>query len=135
MEIELFLVERQTEYRMFGFVAAVLERLPFVGILFQISNPIGAAMCEFSDLFFTYIRAMNFKKWLVRNHALFCSSGAHDLEKEQHAFASGEKLRTKIYAHKDVAVVGSDLPEGAVGSWPSKKGPVRIEKDGSEVGL
>ena len=62
-QIELFLVERQTEYRsqsdygypltlalpdtralVFGFVAAVLERLPLIGIVFSLSNRIGAAM-------------------------------------------------------------------------------------------
>lgn len=43
----------------FGFVAALLEGLPVVGLVFSISNRIGAAM------------------W------------AHDLEKRQHLFATG----------------------------------------------
>ncbi|KAM0754703.1 hypothetical protein T439DRAFT_119710 [Meredithblackwellia eburnea MCA 4105] len=104
-QIELFLVERQTEYRMFGFVASVLERLPVIGLVFGISNRIGAAM------------------W------------AHDLEKHQHAFASGDIPRTKIYKSKTAALPPSDLPDEFVGGFPRKKGPIRIERDGSEVGV
>ncbi|KAI5480034.1 hypothetical protein MNV49_001999 [Pseudohyphozyma bogoriensis] len=104
-EMELFLVERQTEYRMFGFVAAVLERLPVIGLFFSISNCVGAAM------------------W------------AHDLEKQQHAYAAGEIPRTQVYQSKTAAIPPSDLPDDFAGGFPRKKGPIRIEKDGSEVGL
>lgn len=47
----------------FGFVATLLESLPIVGLGFSISNRVGAAM------------------W------------AHDLEKQQHFYASGQALR------------------------------------------
>ncbi|KAH8918141.1 hypothetical protein BT69DRAFT_1354129 [Atractiella rhizophila] len=67
---ELFVVERQTEYRTFGFVAALLERVPVLGIVFGVSNRIGAAM------------------W------------AHDLEKRQHAYACGELKPEKRYESK-----------------------------------
>ncbi|KAJ7583357.1 hypothetical protein C8J56DRAFT_863949 [Mycena floridula] len=53
----LFVEERKWEYRMFGFTAALLEGLPFVGLFFTVSNRVGAAM------------------W------------AHDLEKRQHYVA------------------------------------------------
>lgn len=68
-QIELWITERQTAYRSFGFVAALMERIPLIGLIFSISNRIGAAM------------------W------------AHDLEKRQQRFrtfssssAGGEQL-------------------------------------------
>ncbi|TXT08713.1 hypothetical protein VHUM_02841 [Vanrija humicola] len=51
--------ERKWAYRAFGFCAALLEGLPIIGLVFSVSNRIGAAM------------------W------------AHDLEKRQHLFAHG----------------------------------------------
>lgn len=45
---------------LFGFFALLLERIPFFGLIFSVSNQIGAAM------------------W------------AHDLEKRQHRFQRGE---------------------------------------------
>lgn len=61
---------------------------------------------------------------------------AHDLEKRQHSYRKGEIARTRVYQSKTAALAQqpSDLPEGAVGAFPTHKGPVRIEKDGSEVG-
>lgn len=53
----VFIEERKWDYRMFGFVAALLEGLPIIGLVFTVSNGIGAAM------------------W------------AHDLEKRQHYVA------------------------------------------------
>ncbi|ORY73220.1 hypothetical protein BCR35DRAFT_293795 [Leucosporidium creatinivorum] len=105
-ETELWLTERQTEYRLFGFVSSLMERVPLIGLVFSISNRIGAAMWAF------------------------------DLEKHQHAYHSGELKPTKEYFSKTAAAaaIPSDLPEGAVGAFPTTKGPVRIEKDGSEVG-
>ncbi|OCH89737.1 hypothetical protein OBBRIDRAFT_793965 [Obba rivulosa] len=50
----VFIEERKWDYRIFGFTAALLERPPLVGLVFSISNRVGAAM------------------W------------AHDLEKRQH---------------------------------------------------
>ncbi|KAF7351042.1 hypothetical protein MSAN_01666500 [Mycena sanguinolenta] len=57
-EIAVFVEERKWDYRAFGFAAALLEGLPIVGLLFTISNRVGAAM------------------W------------AHDLEKRQHFVAA-----------------------------------------------
>lgn len=59
-QITTWIEERRTAYWLFGFSALVLERIPFLGMLFSISNRIGAAM------------------W------------AHDLEKRQHRFQQGE---------------------------------------------
>ncbi|KAL0956563.1 hypothetical protein HGRIS_002700 [Hohenbuehelia grisea] len=53
-EIAVFMEERKWDYRLFGFTAALLEGLPIIGLVFTISNRVGAAM------------------W------------AHDLEKRQH---------------------------------------------------
>lgn len=62
---------------------------------------------------------------------------AFDLEKTQHSFSSGELQPTRSYVSKTAAFAAqpSDLPEGAVGAFPTHKGPIRIEKDGTEVGL
>lgn len=43
-QIELWITERQSAYRSFGFVAALMERVPLIGLVFSISNRIGAAM-------------------------------------------------------------------------------------------
>ncbi|KAK7033354.1 hypothetical protein R3P38DRAFT_792453 [Favolaschia claudopus] len=57
-EVAVFVEERKWDYRTFGFTAALLEGLPIVGLIFTISNRVGAAM------------------W------------AHDLEKRQHFVAA-----------------------------------------------
>ncbi|KAI0373679.1 hypothetical protein BV20DRAFT_937290 [Pilatotrama ljubarskyi] len=57
-QVSTFIEERKWDYRSFGFAAALVERLPLVGLIFSISNRIGAAM------------------W------------AHDLEKRQHYVAA-----------------------------------------------
>lgn len=44
MQIELWVTERQFEYRSFGLAAALLESMPIVGMAFSISNRVGAAM-------------------------------------------------------------------------------------------
>lgn len=66
-------------YLAFGFVAALLESLPVIGLAFSISNRIGAAM------------------W------------AHDLEKRQHLFASGElrplSPRSRQITHQEELIV------------------------------
>ncbi|GAA5961832.1 hypothetical protein JCM3765_004088 [Sporobolomyces pararoseus] len=110
-EIELWMVERQKEYRMFGFFAAILERVPLFGLVFSISNRIGAAMY------------------------------AHDLEKRQHEFSSGNLKPTKVYESKTARIAemqaSSGIPEEVVhgiGGFPSQKGPIKILKDGSEIG-
>ncbi|EMD32672.1 hypothetical protein CERSUDRAFT_118697 [Gelatoporia subvermispora B] len=53
-QVAVFIEERKWDYRTFGFAAALLERLPLIGLVFSVSNRVGAAM------------------W------------AHDLEKRQH---------------------------------------------------
>jgi len=57
-QIAIFIEERKWDYRLFGFAAALLESIPIVGLIFTISNRVGAAM------------------W------------AYDLEKKQHFIAS-----------------------------------------------
>lgn len=59
-QITLWITERRIDYMLFGFFALLLERIPFFGLIFSVSNQIGAAM------------------W------------AHDLEKRQHRFQRGE---------------------------------------------
>lgn len=61
----LFVAEHQWDYRTFGFAAALLETIPFIGLLFSVSNRIGAAM------------------W------------AHDLEKRQHYYADEKAKKAK----------------------------------------
>ncbi|GAA5929672.1 uncharacterized protein JCM15063_004216 [Sporobolomyces koalae] len=110
-EIDLWVVERQNEYRTFGFAASVFERAPLLGPIFSISNRIGAAMY------------------------------AHDLEKRQHEFSSGSLRPTREYVSKTAKIAElqaeSGIPEEivhGVGGYPAVKGPVRIAADGHEVG-
>ncbi|KAJ7030021.1 hypothetical protein C8F04DRAFT_1211833 [Mycena alexandri] len=65
-EIAVFMEERKWDYRAFGFTAALLEGLPIVGLIFTISNRVGAAM------------------W------------AHDLEKRQHFVAASRSQERKL---------------------------------------
>lgn len=100
MQIELWVTERQFHYRSFGFFAALLERIPLIGMAFSVSNQIGAAM------------------W------------AHDLEKKQQRVReSGQDAKTeyvnkptlkKLYKeaqkidHQDVpAIVENEAQQGA----------------------
>ncbi|EAU92120.2 hypothetical protein CC1G_11405 [Coprinopsis cinerea okayama7 len=46
-EIAVFMEERKWDYRAFGFTAALLEGLPIIGLVFTISNRVGAAMWAF----------------------------------------------------------------------------------------
>lgn len=43
-QIAVFMEERKYYYRAFGFAAALVESLPIIGLLFSVSNRIGAAM-------------------------------------------------------------------------------------------
>ncbi|TFY55289.1 hypothetical protein EVJ58_g8343 [Rhodofomes roseus] len=43
-QVSVFIEERKWDYRAFGFVAALLEHIPLVGLMFSVSNRIGAAM-------------------------------------------------------------------------------------------
>jgi hypothetical protein len=67
----IFVEERKWDYRIFGFTAALLEGLPIIGLLFTISNRIGAAM------------------W------------AHDLEKRQHFVAEERSSGRFDFKKKD----------------------------------
>ncbi|KAI0321205.1 hypothetical protein OF83DRAFT_1100720 [Amylostereum chailletii] len=62
-QIAVFIVEHKYHYRAFGFAASLLESIPFLGIIFSVSNRIGAAM------------------W------------AHDLEKRQHFIAEEKRKK------------------------------------------
>ncbi len=63
MQVELFIAERQFTLRVFGFSCALVERIPLLGIVLSVSNRVGAAML------------------------------AHDLEKRQQLFRSGERKK------------------------------------------
>ncbi|TFY73020.1 hypothetical protein EWM64_g10992, partial [Hericium alpestre] len=67
-QIAVFVAEHKWDYRLFGFAAALLESIPLLGLIFSVSNRIGAAM------------------W------------AHDLEKRQHFVAEQrqEKARKAV---------------------------------------
>ncbi|KAF8639360.1 hypothetical protein AX17_001549 [Amanita inopinata Kibby_2008] len=43
-QIAIFMEERKWDYRMFGFTAALLEGMPIIGLMFSISNRVGAVM-------------------------------------------------------------------------------------------
>jgi len=47
LEIAVYMEERRFDYYTFGFAAALLESLPVIGLLFSISNRVGAAMWAF----------------------------------------------------------------------------------------
>ncbi|KAG6844148.1 hypothetical protein H0H87_009391 [Tephrocybe sp. NHM501043] len=49
-QIAVFMEERKWDYRQFGFAAALLEGLPIVGLIFTISNRVGAAMWAHGEL-------------------------------------------------------------------------------------
>ncbi len=62
---------------------------------------------------------------------------AFDLEKRQHAYAAGDLKPDKVYISKTAALAAhgpSDLPDDFAGAFPTTKGPIRIEADGTEVG-
>jgi len=61
LEIATFMEERKLDYYSFGFTAALVEMIPIIGLLFSISNRVGAAMWAF------------------------------DLEKRQHLYSAGDK--------------------------------------------
>jgi len=61
-QVAIFIEERKWDYRTFGFTASLLESLPLIGLVFTISNRVGAAM------------------W------------AHDLEKRQHFVAQQKSI-------------------------------------------
>lgn len=54
---------------------------------------------------------------------------AHDLEKRQHLFSSGQLKPTRRYESKTAALPDTDLPEDFAGGFPTKKGPVKITEE------
>lgn len=114
----------------FGFAAALLERIPLVGLVFSISNRIGAAMWAHDVRQVSLILAIS-----------LTSLASSQLEKRQHAFRAGELKPTKVYQSKTAVIAAqqraSDIPDEVLhgpGGFPSTKGPVKIAGDGSEVG-
>lgn len=95
-QVEVWMAERSFAYRQFGFVAALAEDIPFLGIVLSISNRVGAAMY------------------------------AHDLEKRQQLFRTGKKAKlppAKTYSEKDPRKPSGPAPSrpvAAIGndSWP-----------------
>jgi hypothetical protein len=94
----VFIEERKWDYRsihdisllaclltsrsVFGFVAALLEGLPIIGLVFTVSNRIGAAMWAhgmFVHLLF----------------ALICPMSSSDLEKRQHYVAAQRGITSR----------------------------------------
>jgi hypothetical protein len=67
----------------FGFAAALLETSPFIGLIFSISNQIGAAMW-----------AHGMSLYCMRTNLTICAKPKLDLEKRQHWF--GEKKRKPL---------------------------------------
>ncbi|GAA5879444.1 hypothetical protein JCM8547_008146 [Rhodosporidiobolus lusitaniae] len=104
-QVELWVTERQTEYRSFGFVASLLERIPFFGLVFSISNRIGAAM------------------W------------AHDLEKQQHLYRTGELKPTKRYQSKLAQVTAEQRAAGVPEELMSGPGGFPVSKKAVESAL
>ncbi|KAG8989374.1 hypothetical protein FRB95_001396 [Tulasnella sp. JGI-2019a] len=47
LEIAIFMQEHKFDYYTFGFCAALLESFPIIGLLFSVSNRVGAAMWAF----------------------------------------------------------------------------------------
>ncbi|KAJ7149176.1 hypothetical protein C8R43DRAFT_1192782 [Mycena crocata] len=72
-EIAVFMEEREWDYRTFGFTAALLEGLPIVGLIFTISNRVGAAMWAHGK----YLPFLVFSSYVPA-----------DLEKRQHFVAA-----------------------------------------------
>lgn len=90
LDRSIFMVERESELRWFGFFASILERTPILGIIFSISNRVAVAMYT------------------------------HDLEKRQHQFQSKAlKLRETGYVSKTQSIE-LDLPAHAIGNFPKK---------------
>ncbi|THH06833.1 hypothetical protein EW145_g3817 [Phellinidium pouzarii] len=84
-QVAVFMEERKWHYRAFGFAAALLESIPIIGLAFTVSNRVGAAM------------------W------------AHDLEKRQHAVATGE-----LKPIMPTLTVDNEL-KPMVGGWQDEK--------------
>jgi hypothetical protein len=75
-QIAIFMEERKWDYRAFGFTAALVESIPLAGLIFSISNRIGAAMWAHGMDVVLSLRPL--------------PDFLEDLEKRQHLFLSGE---------------------------------------------
>ncbi|SPO27992.1 uncharacterized protein UTRI_05135 [Ustilago trichophora] len=92
-QIELWITERQHAYRSFGFVAALMERIPLIGMVFSISNRIGAAM------------------W------------AHDLEKRQQRIRAATATTGQPFSGSSSAIAPATGGGGGVGLEEFKSKP------------
>ena len=81
LEILLIIIFFKTYNIVFGFAAALLETLPFVGLVFSISNQVGAAMWAHGRLIFH-----------ISIKLTICANIKLDLEKRQHWFAEKKKM-------------------------------------------
>ncbi len=88
----------------FGFAAALLESLPIVGLVFTVSNRVGAAMWAHG------------KPVLRFQIPVIPKRPPPDLEKRQHAFASGD-LPPEVHR---VNSLTQDTP-ALIGSFPKKE--------------
>lgn len=100
LQVEVWLTERQFEYRSFGLAAALLESVPILGMAFSISNRVGAAMY------------------------------AHDLEKRQQMVRAGQiKRLPRSETHSSKPKIGfSENDEGinVPGGVPSSSSASRL---------
>lgn len=116
-QVAMWMAEREASYWTFGFVALLLERIPFFGIIFSISNRIGAAMW-----------AHDLEKRQQRAHA----GGVAPLRLEQTRTDLKDQLREGApgtYGHPamaDVALPGDILqrPAAASGTAPPPAPPL-----------
>lgn len=86
LQVELWVTERQFEYRSFGFAAALMESIPLFGLIFSVSNRVGAAMY------------------------------AHDLEKRQQMIRDGKlKKLDRSETHSNKPKIGFTAQDEDVG--------------------
>ncbi|KIM38279.1 hypothetical protein M413DRAFT_249073 [Hebeloma cylindrosporum] len=81
-QIAIYMEERKWSYRIFGFTAALLEGLPIIGLVFTVSNRVGAAMWAYGRF--------PFALWLLKS-----SNVSADLEKRQHFVAEERRISSK----------------------------------------
>ena len=95
-------------------MAALLERIPILGLVFSISNRVAA--CSARAPSSSFVR-QNVSVQRLGTRIVW----AHDLEKRQNAFRDGSLKPEKIYDSKTAKIAPSDLPESFGGSFPRSK--------------
>lgn len=150
------LTEASTTRAVFGLVASLMERIPLVGLVFSISNRIGAAMwahdVSLRSPSLLWFRDAGHGRMIRVQPGCVCDLARRpdgrlttpltlpsrpQLEKRQHQFRTGELRPTRVYQSKTArlaekqAAVGIDpgVAHGP-GGFPTEKGPVKIEGDG-----